>query len=384
MSKLPVLSLLSLTLTLAPPARADQVTLVSTAPRAAREAAPRPPEPAFPKLGPLSIGGAEYFPYRFEGHVHTSHSPDARHATVDVLAAAERAGLDAIVITDHGASLARFDFPSYRGKLTPFVGREIGGDFGHAVMWNVADDTLQNPHRTTLAERSQFAHGHGGLLVFAHPGWWIEGNDQDPLKWMTPEAMRRGGSAGEVDAIELWNGMYAGPLPKLIGAWVKLLEAGVFVPIVGDSDFHRFAFDRLGNAHSLALCDAPKIDTCLWPAVREGRVIVTDGPAAVVSVNERLPGSVVDPGASALRVAVDALAAEGGTLRVYLGSDVVRTLPLQRGVRAQASWEVPSPVRDSFVRIDIERLAPVKNRPNISLLSNPVLIDVGPQRASWR
>jgi hypothetical protein len=196
--------------------------------------------------------------------------------------------------------------------------------------------------------------------------------------------MRRGGSAGEVDAIELWNGMYSGPLPKLIGAWVKLLEAGVFVPIVGDSDFHRFAFDRLGNAHSIALCDAPKIDTCLWPAVREGRVIVTDGPAAVLSVNERLPGSVVDPGASPLRVAVDALAAEGGRLRVYLGSAVVRSLPLERGVRAQASWEIPSPAQDSFVRIDIERPSPVKNRPNTSLLSNPVLIDVGPQRASWR
>jgi hypothetical protein len=201
---------------------------------------------------------------------------------------------------------------------------------------------------------------------------------------MTPEAMRRGGSAGDVDAIELWNGMYSGPLPKLVGAWVKLLEAGVFVPIVGDSDFHRFAFDRLGNAHSLALCDEPKVATCLWPAVRAGRVIVTDGPAAVVTVNDRLPGSVVDPGAGPLRVAIDALAAEGGNLRVYLGSAVVQTLKLERGVRVQKSWELPSPTQDSFVRIDIERPSPVKNRPSVSLLSNPVLIDVGPQRASWR
>jgi PHP domain len=168
MSKLAVFSLLSLALAL--PVRADQITLVSSAARAAGEATPRTLEPSFPKLGPLSIGGVEYFPYRFEGHVHTSHSPDARHPTVEILAAAEHAGLDAIVITDHGASQARFDFPSYRGKLTPFVGREIGGDFGHAVIWNVADDDYQNPHHTTLAERGQFAHSHGGLLVFAHPG----------------------------------------------------------------------------------------------------------------------------------------------------------------------------------------------------------------------
>jgi len=93
---------------------------------------------------------------------------------------------------------------------------------------------------------------------------------------------------------------------------------------------------------------------------------------------------VIDPAGSALHVSVDALAPEGGTLRVFLGKQLVNTLALAPGVRARASWDVASPSQDSYVRIDIERRTPARNRPAISLLSNPVLIDVGPQRESWR
>lgn len=341
-------------------------------------------EGEFPALGPISVGGVRYFPYRFEGHVHTAHSPDARHPTVDILRASERLGLDALIFTDHGDSSARFDFAAYTGRTVPFVGREIAGDYGHAVIWNVTDETRAIPSRTTLAERARFAHDHGGLLVFAHPGWWIDGNRADPMQWMTKEAMQQGGVAGDVDAIELWNGVYHTPLAKLIAAWVNLLEAGVHVPIVGNSDFHRADFHRLGNAHNIAFCDRPELATCLWSAIREGRMVVTDGPLAVLSVNEQLPGAVVAPGEAPLRVAVEALAPEGGTLRVYLGRQVVATLALPPGAQMIGNWEVPSPPADSYVRIDIERPARTRVMPPVSLLSNPVRIDVGATRASWR
>jgi hypothetical protein len=338
----------------------------------------------FPKLGSGQLGGVSYHAYRFEGHVHTSHSPDARHPTVEILSAAERLGLDALIITDHGNSSARLDFARYQGSLTPFVGREIGGEFGHAVMWNVAEDSRQTFPPLTLEQRSRFAHERGGLLIFAHPGWWIDGNHHDPMKWMTPEAMRRGGSAGDIDAIELWNDVYHTPLPRLVAAWVALLEAGVFVPIVGNSDFHRFNFHRLGGVHNIALCDRPEVASCLWPAVRAGRLMVTDGPSAVLTVNDRLPGAVVQGAGESLRIAVEGTAAEGGVLRVYLGKHITQTLALTPGVQAKASWEIATPAEDTYVRIDIARPEPLRGQPPVSLLSNPVLIDVGPQRPSWR
>lgn len=338
----------------------------------------------FPAFGSVSIAGATYYTYRFEGHVHSLYSRDAKHAPVDILTAAEHLGLDALVITDHGMSQALSDFKNYHGPLVPFVGREIGGQFGHAVMWNVAEDDAHAPKTTTLQKRADFAHRNGGLLIFAHPGWWIDGNDQSPMDWMTPQAMRRGGVAGAVDAIELWNGVYRTPLTKLTAAWVKLLEAGVYVPIVGNSDFHNSSVHKLGDAHNLAVCDRPDVATCLWSAVKEGRIIVTDGPAAVFTVNDRLPGSIIEPDGAPLRVQVDALAPEGGTLQLYSGRNVVQKLELSPGVRAQASWQIESPANDSFLRIDIVRPRQTPSQTPVSLLSNPVLIDVAPARASWR
>lgn len=391
--------LLCITLATAAPSRAEESTLTSTVPLAAADAAADatarslPPAPArarredprhFPAFGPLSIAGATYYTYRFEGHVHSSHSRDAKHPTVEILAAAEKLGLDALVITDHGASYAYADFPKYSGKLVPFVGREIGGQFGHAVVWNTREEDVHTPATTTLQERADFAHRNGGLLVFAHPGWWIDGRARNPLEWMTPEAMRKGGVAGDVDAIELWNGVYRTPLPRLIKAWEKLLDAGVYVPIVGNSDFHSFGSHRIGNAHNIALCDKPDVSTCLWPAVQKGRIVVTDGPAAVFTVNDQLPGSILAADGSPLRVTAEALAPEGGTLRVYAGKDVVHTLELQPGVRAQATWEIASPAADSYVRIDILRAKPDPKKTAISLLSNPVVLDVAPLRESWR
>lgn len=219
--------------------------------------------PRFSKNAPTKIGDTVYCPYLFEGHVHSQHSPDARHPVVTILQTAEQLGMDALILTDHGSIEARRDFADYHGSVVPIIGAEIGGQFGHAVYWNVDADDPHVPSVTSLATRCKFAHDHGGLLVFAHPGWWIHGNPRNPMEWMTPSALRRDGGAGMVDAIELWNGVYDGPLPKLIDAWVKLLRAGVYVPIVGNSDFHQFRFHRIGDAHDIALCDQPDVKTCL-------------------------------------------------------------------------------------------------------------------------
>jgi hypothetical protein len=336
--------------------------------------------------GPTTVTVAKktYYPYRFEGHVHTHHSLDARQKVVDVLQSAEAAGLDAVVITDHGTSKALREFDQYKGPLVPFVGREIGGDFGHAVIWHSSEDDRFVSSKTSLQQRCDWAHKYGGLLVWAHPGWWIEGNDRNPLEWMTPAALRRKGAAGDIDAIELWNGMYRGPLPKLIDLWLRVLEAGVFVPIVGNSDFHRFGASHIGSAHSIAFCDKADVSTCLWPAVREGRIVVSDGPFGFISVEDKIPGQIVLGPKRPLHVEVDAQAPDGGTLQVYLGRQIVHTLKLEPGVRATARWDLPLPSADTYVRMDILRPERRKGQTPISLMSNPVLIDVGPPRTSWR
>lgn len=338
----------------------------------------------FDKHGPTRIGDVTYHPYIIDGHVHSHHSPDARHPPAEIMKTAARLNMDAIVFTDHGSIRALREFSSFPGPVTPFIGAEIGGAFGHAVYWNVAEEDPQVPSRTSLQERCDFAHAHDGLLVFAHPGWWISGNQRDPMEWMRPGALRRGGAAGAIDAIELWNGVYRTPLPKLIDVWLSLIEAGVYVPIVGDSDFHQHRFHKLGDAHSIVLCDEPEIQTCLWPAVKQGRVIVSDGPSAVFSVNGQPPGSVIQVSTQPLDVRIEALAREGGTLRLYRGRELIEQRKLTPGANGSFSFKVDAPSADSWLRIDIERPQRTRGQTPISLLSNPVLLDVAPLRASWR
>jgi hypothetical protein len=338
----------------------------------------------FDKHGPTRIGELTYHPYIIDGHVHSHHSPDARHSPSEIIQTAARLNMDAIVFTDHGSIRSLREFSSFEGPVTPFIGAEIGGAYGHAVYWNVPEEDPHVPSKTSLQQRCDFAHAHDGLLVLAHPGWWISGNERDPMEWMTASALRRGGTAGAIDAIELWNGVYRTPLPKLIDAWLGLIDEGVYVPIVGDSDFHQYRFHQLGDAHSIVWCDKPEIKTCLWPAVKQGRVIVSDGPSAVFSVNGQLPGSVVEIKAQPLEVKIEALAREGGTLRLYRGRDVIEQRKLTPGVNAAFTFSVDAPSQDSLLRIDIERAQRTRGQTPISLLSNPVLLDVAPLRASWR
>jgi hypothetical protein len=338
----------------------------------------------FDKHGPTRIGELTYHPYIIDGHVHSHHSPDARHPPAEIMRTAASLNMDGIVFTDHGSIRSMRELSSFSGPVTPFIGAEIGGAFGHAVYWNVREEDPHVPRNTSLQQRCDFAHAHDGLLVFAHPGWWINGNEHDPMEWMTAAALRRGGTAGAIDAIELWNGEYRTPLPKLIDAWIGLIEAGVYVPIVGNSDFHQYRFHQLGDAHSIVWCDKPEIETCLWPAVKQGRVVVSDGPSAVFSVNGQPPGSVIQVSAQPLDVKVEALAREGGTLRLYSGREVIQQRKLTPGVNGSFAFTVAAPTKDSLLRIDIERAKRTRGQTPISLLSNPVLLDVAPLRTSWR
>jgi hypothetical protein len=104
----------------------------------------------------------------------------------------------------------------------------------------------------------------------------------------------------------------------------------------------------------------------------------------VFSVNGQPPGSVVQVTGEPLHVKVEALAREGGILRLYRGREVVEQRKLTPGVNAAYSFDVQAPTADSLLRIDIARPRRMRGQTSISLLSNPVLLDVAPLRASWR
>jgi hypothetical protein len=329
----------------------------------------------------------------FDGHVHTDDSHDARHPTRDVLELAERADLDAVVITDHGSVGAQRDFAAYPGAVVPLIGEEVGGSFGHAVIWNVPERRgVHDAARRSMEALAGLVHERGGVVVLAHPGWWIGGNVFDPLRWMEYDALRRGGIAEGVDALELWNQQFHVPSRQLVDAWDALLGRGLFVPLVGNSDFHILDADRIGEPRNALLCPlrgaelAQPIEVCLVEGVRRGRLYVTDGPSLVLTVAGRTLGDVVPAFAhTLLAVEVAAQAPRGGVLLVRVGTEIIDRITLAAGERTERRLAVRVPASDSYLRVEIERAEPTPGVPPFSLLSNPVRIDVLPVREDgWR
>jgi hypothetical protein len=209
---------------------------------------------------------------------------------------------------------------------------------------------------------------------------------------MEYDALRRGGIAEGVDALELWNQQFYVPSRDLVDAWDSLLGRGLFVPLVGNSDFHILDADRLGEPRNALLCPlagtelAQPLATCLVDGVRRGRLYVTDGPSLVLTVAGRTLGEIVPAFAhTLLAVFVTAEAPRGGTLLVRVGSEVVERIALPAGERSERRLAIRVPDSDSYVRVEIERPEPELGVPPFSLLSNPVRIDVLPLRDDgWR
>jgi hypothetical protein len=235
-------------------------------------------------------------------------------------------------------------------------------------------------------------HRIGGVVVLAHPAWWMVNNTYNPRRWMHPQALRRGGIGQGIDALELWNSVYFHRSRELIDEWVALLEQSLYVPIVGNSDFHTNGAHRVGRPRNVFLCrvdgegrPTEPLAQCLLDAVRAGRLFVSDGPLVTVDVQGHTLGDVVEvrPGES-LRVTVRALAPEGGRLQVLVGRREAASLELAPGVERTGTWTIQAPAQDSFVRIEIQRATPIEGRTPFSLVTNPVRLDVAPRQTSWR
>jgi hypothetical protein len=100
-------------------------------------------------------------------HLHTRHS-DGHKTIEEVAAAAARAGLDFIILTDHGPP----NFPSFDGqrRLGPVLvvaGAEISSSRGHLVALGFNRPT--QPFSQNAEEAAREVGALGGFTVIAHP-----------------------------------------------------------------------------------------------------------------------------------------------------------------------------------------------------------------------
>ncbi len=123
-------------------------------------------------------------------HVHTTRS-DGTGSVAEVAAAAERAGLDFIAITDHGDGTRRPDAPAYAGKVLVIDAVEISTDGGHYAALGLPRTPypLGGEPRDVVADVSRL----GGFGFAAHPG-----SPKPALRWTDWSA--------PIDGLEWLNG----------------------------------------------------------------------------------------------------------------------------------------------------------------------------------
>jgi len=127
-------------------------------------------------------------------HVHSNRS-DGTGTVDDIAAAAARAGLGFVILTDHGDGTRVPDGPAYRSGVLVIDAVEINTESGHVVALGLSGAT---PYALAgqAADVIDDIHRLGGYAVLAHPD-----SPKDSLRW------RGGGNAANVvfDGIEWIN-----------------------------------------------------------------------------------------------------------------------------------------------------------------------------------
>jgi hypothetical protein len=105
-------------------------------------------------------------------HLHSRYSFDGRTPLPDILADADRCGLDFLLLTDHSTLQARDDgFEGWRGRTLLVVGEEIAPRFNHYLAFRVPGPVLAGgiPPQVKPQELIDRVRNRGGIGFIAHP-----------------------------------------------------------------------------------------------------------------------------------------------------------------------------------------------------------------------
>jgi len=236
-------------------------------------------------------------------HVHHAPSHDSEAPFEDVLAAADQAGLDFVVLTDHAdvdrpAPLPGIEHagvrlgPSGRPVLV-LVGAEFASDDGHLLGLDIdhAVPALGRPGREVIAD----IHAQGGFAVVPHPfshgGWrdWdapfdgleIQNSASDFTRLygpLLPLRIWRFARDPDAELAELW----VRPAREL-AKWDELLRAGRHVVALAGADTHQNVslfgwqldpYAQMFRGAAMVCPDAPLEPAAVWRLLREGRCAV--------------------------------------------------------------------------------------------------------------
>jgi hypothetical protein len=369
-----------------------------------------PPRPA--RLDPA--GWADLAARTIPGayHIHTTRSDGVGDRTV-VAAAAARAGMKFVVITDHGDGTRPPDPPAYLDGVLVLDGVEISTDEGHyaALDMRRAPYPLGGAADAVVEDVSRL----GGFGVAAHPDsprpalrWTDDRPPIDGIEWLNTDSEWRGESRARLARAGLAYFLRPGPAlaglfdrPATLERWDRLTRTRRVVALAG-ADAHGGVGRRTEDAGRslLGTVGIPSYDAsfrafsnrvviekpltgdaaadarAIYGAIRKGSVFsaidALAGPAlldfSVESGFDRVPMGGALPGDSDATIVARALAPGGAEMRLMHDGRVVTT----------STGELRRVLTSATGAYRVEVLAPrAPGAPPIPwLVSNPVYFGV--------
>lgn len=148
---------------------------------------PAPGEPTSDPSWPTAA-----FTVRGAYHVHSVNS-DGTGTLDDIAAAAARAGLQFVIVTDHGDGTRETEAPRYRSGVLVIDGVEVNTTAGHLV--GLGARTSPYPLAGTPESVLEDLHRLGGIGIAAHPGspraslqWKDWTTPVDGLEWLNADS----------------------------------------------------------------------------------------------------------------------------------------------------------------------------------------------------
>ena len=282
-------------------------------------------------------------------------------------AAATSAGLDFIVSTDHNTSSANRAWAATTNDgLEVIAGEEVTTRHGHWLAIALPPggwiDWRYAPRDGVFATYAARVRADGGLVVAAHPSVPLPG-----CAW--------GFGYNDVDAMEVWNGLWNVDDELSLRIWQQLLRDGRRIAAVGGSDSHASS-QPVGRPQTVV--DAQGLATPdLVEGLRRGRCYVAESSAVALALNacrddgaaKAGPGETltVPPGA-AVTVTAQVTGAPDAIIALLTDGGCVGRAKTDASGEGRLTWTA-SGGQSRFARVEVRRRA---RFPSMVALSNPV------------
>ena len=287
------------------------------------------PGPAFqPNPAPTRAKGGPGW-YRGDLHLHTVHS-DGTYTPEQVVSAADAAGLDFMVSTEHNTPTANSIWGNLaRPDLLIINGEEITTRAGHYNAIGLEPeqwiDWRYRPEDGQLGRFVNEIHAVGGITTANHPYCPFKGCD-----WRF--------GYDQMDAIEVWNGPWTADDDLAVSTWDGMLRAGKTIPVAdGASDAHR-PDQTVGLPQTVVRSRSLSRDDII-AGVKAGRSYIAESSSVALDmtaatedglragIGERIASGSGTPVKVSLRVQ----GAPGSVATFHTEDGVVKTAPIPDG-----------------------------------------------------